>query len=221
MLIGIHTLKDWGIIQQTFPLPPSPPEDQRETEVNVVSQGKKSTQLLVPPRRIFHDPDWLDQNQVQASLDDFKGKILANFPKAFSNTIDTSQVADVEPVKITLKDIQPSLSKRTTCKVLPYYVVGDAEKHIKNLVSQGILRKIPEPMHFCASSNFLRKPHGQGLCLVTDLCPLNSATQHVRWNFWSTTDHCQKIFVPIPNYSGVVISSPDTIRFRSPRNVKL
>ena len=71
-----------------------------------MSQGKKLSPFLIPPKQNFLDPDWSDSAQVQASLADFKEKILLDFSRAFPNTIYSLQVADVPPVKITLKDIQ-------------------------------------------------------------------------------------------------------------------
>ena len=133
----------WEIVREAFPLLPKPSAGLGETEVNAICQGKKSPTFTIPARRMFQDPVWSDVSQVAIALEDFKSKILSDFSPAISNNIEASQVANFPPVKISLKDVQPPQSKRTTCGALPYHLVGEAEKHIHNLVSQGILREIP------------------------------------------------------------------------------
>ena len=93
---------------------------------------------------------------------------MHDFQPAFSNNLDPSQVADVKPVKIHLKNILQNPTKITSCRAHPYNLVGEAEAHIQGLVDAGFSREVAEPTQFCASSNFLRKPSGRGLRLISD-----------------------------------------------------
>ena len=79
------------------------------------------------------------------------------------------------------------LSKCTSCKSLPYHLLGEAEVMIRDLTA-GVLRECSTPTKCCASSNFIRKPSGHCLCFVSDFRPSNAYRERVRWPFWSASE---------------------------------
>ena len=176
-------MANWGSISPYFPLP-SPSDCQQKIDVLAVHGGKSLTPFVRTSPRIFVEPDYARPEQVDTAINQLKEYILHDFGRAFSDNLDPSQIADVDPMKIHLKDMPIRPTKRTSCRALPFHLVGEAEAHIKGLVDAGVICAIAEPTTFCASSNCLRKP-SRGLCLVSDFCPLNSCSECIGLLFWS------------------------------------
>ena len=98
IIIGIHSLGEWGRIKPSFPFP-----GPGKTEVLAITEGKKST-FTRPARRVYTEPDYINPLSVSSALKQLKTDILSDFARAFATNLDSSKVADVPPVKITLKN---------------------------------------------------------------------------------------------------------------------
>ena len=59
---------------------------------------------------------------------------------------------------------------------------------IRDIVDAGVIKEFTIPTQFCASSNFIRKPSGRGLRLITDLRPLNVYSESLGCPFWSVVE---------------------------------
>ena len=59
---------------------------------------------------------------------------------------------------------------------------------MKDLVQAGVIKECTIPTQFCASSNFIQKPSGRGLRLITNLRPLNAYSERVGWQFLSAAE---------------------------------
>ena len=77
-----------------------------------------------------------------------KSDILSDFAQAFATNLDPSKVADVEIVKIILKNIPQSPSNKKTCRTLPFNILEEAEKMVQDLVSSGVIRECTKPTQF-------------------------------------------------------------------------
>ena len=104
-----------------------------------ITEGKKST-FTKPARRVYTEPDYNNPQSVSSALQQLKTDILSDFAQAFATNLDPSKVADVEPVKITLKNTPPHTSNRKSCRSLPFNILGEAEKMVKDLVHSGVIK---------------------------------------------------------------------------------
>ena len=121
--------------------------------------------------------------------------------------------------KLHWKNTPPNISNNKSCKSLPFYILGEAEKMVQDLVSSGVIRECTKPTQFCATSNFIRKPSGRRLRLITDLRPLKSFSERVGWSFWSASE-LERNILPNSKYSGPLTFYGDIIRYPSQKNLK-
>ena len=114
-----------------------------------------SPSIVKPPSLLFDEPYYSNPDQVEMVLSQLRQHKLNDFQPAFANSLDPTKVANVEPVKINLRDVPPNPSKCTSCKSRPYHLLGEAEEMVRGLVDAGVLREVSTPTKFCASSNLL------------------------------------------------------------------
>ena len=67
-----------------------------------INEGKRST-FTKPARRVYTQPDYNNPQSVSSASQQLKSDILTDLAQAFATNLNPSKVADVEPVKITLK----------------------------------------------------------------------------------------------------------------------
>ena len=137
LIIDLEVLWKWGIISVRFPLPLENRVLSVEEQPPDVVKGK-SVKFVHPPWRINSEPDYWDASAMASVLHDLCDNILSDFAPAFSANLLSTQVADVPPVHIQLRDPSRKPHNRKLCKPLPYNLLGVAKQLIDSLVKSSV-----------------------------------------------------------------------------------
>ena len=94
---------------------------------------------------MYTEPDYNNPLSVSSALEQLKTDILGSFAQAFATNLDSSKMADVPPVKITLKNTPPHPLNRKSFRSIPFNISGEAETMVKDLDQAGVIKECTVP----------------------------------------------------------------------------
>ena len=107
------------------------------------------------------------------ALQQAKQDILNSFPDVLCDSLDGSMM-DCPPMQIHLRDdvpIQPF--NLSTPRKVPLHMEDAAQRLVNELLETGIIERVDKPTEWCSPCQFILKPNGKDVRMVTDFTKLN------------------------------------------------
>ena len=111
-------------------------------------------------------------SEKDRNIDKMRTKLIKEFPDVFADTLIDAKMRVLKK-KIEFVDNPQMLKKAYTAKEPPIHWRPQAKYLLQDLVKQGIIAEVKHTTDFCARANFMPKPGGEDLRLVTDFRGIN------------------------------------------------
>ena len=118
-------------------------------------------------------------------LSEMRERLINAYPKVFADTLQGSSM-DVEPVTVELRPDARKPKMAYTAREPPVHHRQKAQALIQDLLKQGIIEEVRESTEYCSRANFVPKPCGEELRLVTDFRGINKMIVRPVYPFEST-----------------------------------